>query len=60
MTSAMSDPLKCTFEDAASNHLRDGMRLSVEAKIAWFEDMIEIAYASGALQRHDRVAEQAL
>ncbi len=45
------DALQCTFEDAERNHLLDGIAMSTEAKVAFFEEMLVIAQASGALQR---------
>ncbi|HTA65322.1 MAG TPA: hypothetical protein VK753_07450 [Xanthomonadaceae bacterium] len=47
----MSDPLQCTYEDARRNHLRDGMALSTAAKVAFFEEMIELAVRFGARDR---------
>ena len=47
----MSDPLQCTYEDARRNHLRDGMALSTAAKIAFFEEMVELAMRFGARDR---------
>ncbi len=49
----MSDPLQCTYEDARRNQLRDGIALSTEAKIAFFEEMVAFAVRFGA---HDRLA----
>ena len=51
----MSDPLQCTFEDARRNHLRDGIALSTAAKVAFFEEMVELAFRFGA---RDRLAER--
>ena len=48
------DPLQCTFEDAERNHLREGIRMSVRAKIEFFEEMLELAWRSGAAQRAAR------
>ena len=50
----MPDPLQCTFDDARRNHLRDGMALSTAAKVAFFEEMVELAFRFGA---RDRLAE---
>ena len=47
----MSDPLQCTYEDARRNHLRDGIALSTAAKIAFFEEMVELAMRFGARDR---------
>lgn len=47
----MSDPLQCTYEDARRNHLRDGMALSTAAKVAFFEEMVELAMRFGARDR---------
>jgi hypothetical protein len=49
MTSSRAHSPSCTFEDAEREHLRTGIRLSTEAKIAFFEEMIELAWHSGAL-----------
>ena len=43
--------LECTHEDAERNHLRDGLRMSADQRFAFFEDMLAIAAASGALER---------
>lgn len=48
------DPLQCTFADAELNHLRDGIRMSVRAKIEFFEEMLDLAWRSGAAQRAAR------
>lgn len=53
------DPLQCTFEDAERNHLRDGMRMSVRAKIEFFEEMLDLAWRSGAAQRAERQMKRA-
>lgn len=47
----MSDPLSCSFDEARANHLRDGIRMSTEAKIAWFEEIVALAHAVGAGDR---------
>lgn len=50
--------LECTYEDAERNHLCDGLRMSASERFAFFEDMLAIADASGALKRElDRRAE---
>lgn len=38
-----------TFADTERKQLRDWVRLSADAKIDFFEEMIELAYQSGAL-----------
>lgn len=47
----MTDPLQCTFQDARRQHLRDGIAMSTEAKVAWFEEMVELAVRVGAVDR---------
>lgn len=61
----MPDPLQCTYEDARRNHLRDGIALTTAAKVAFFEEMVELAVRFGARDRlvevetrGDRVAGQ--
>jgi hypothetical protein len=49
----MADELKCTFQDAERNHLREGIRMSTRAKIAYFEEMVSLAIAVGARDRLD-------
>jgi hypothetical protein len=39
----------CSFEDAERAQLRTWVKLSTRAKIDFFEEMIELAYLSGAL-----------
>ncbi|HUD40985.1 MAG TPA: hypothetical protein VMR06_03195 [Dokdonella sp.] len=39
----------CWFEDAERAQLRAWVKLSTRAKIDFFEEMIELAYLSGAL-----------
>ena len=39
----------CTFEDLERAHLRHWIRLSTPAKVEFFEEMIELAYRTGAL-----------
>lgn len=41
--------LEFTFEDAERAQLLAGVRLSAAAKIDFFEEMVELAYLSGAL-----------
>ena len=43
--------LKCTFEDAERNHLLDGIRMSTRDKIQSFEDMLDFAWRSSAIQQ---------
>jgi hypothetical protein len=47
----MSDPLQCTYADAARNHLRDGIRMSTAAKVDFFEEMVALAVHFGARNR---------
>ena len=47
----MTDPLQCTFVDAARNHLLDGIRLSTAAKVDFFEEMVTLAVHFGARNR---------
>ncbi len=42
-------PPTFTFEDAERAQLLDGLRLSTAARVDFFEEMIELAYRSGAL-----------
>lgn len=41
--------LRCSFQGAERNHLRDGMAMSTRDKIAFFEEMLHLASRSGAL-----------
>lgn len=51
--------LECTYEDAERNHLLDGLRMSPSDRFAFFEEMLAIAAASGALKRElDRRARE--
>jgi len=45
------DPLQCTFEDARRNHLRQGIALSTDDKVAFFEEMVAFAASFGARDR---------
>ena len=45
------DELKCTFEDAECNHLRDGIRMTTDDKIRSFEDMLDFAWRSGVIKQ---------
>ncbi len=47
----MADALQCTYEDARRNHLRDGIALSTAAKVAFFEEMVSLAFHFGARDR---------
>lgn len=42
-------PLEFSFEDAERAQLMAWAKLSAEAKIDFFEEMVELAYRSGAL-----------
>ena len=44
----MADPLQCTYEDARRNHLHDGIAMSVQAKVAYFEEMVSLLRHFGA------------
>lgn len=44
-----TEPLEYTFEDAERVQLMAWVRLSASAKIDFFEEMVELAYRSGAL-----------
>lgn len=45
------DPLQCTYEDARRTHLRQGMALSTQAKVDFFEEMVALAARFGARDR---------
>ncbi len=45
----MTDPLQCTFDDARRQDLRDGIAMSTAAKVAWFEEVVELIVAVGAV-----------
>lgn len=45
------DPLQCTFEDARRVHLREGIALSTQAKVDFFEEMVALAVRFGARDR---------
>jgi hypothetical protein len=47
----MTDPLQYTFDDARRQHLLDGIAMSTADKIAWFEEMVELIVAVGAVDR---------
>lgn len=44
-----NDAIACTFEDVARTQLLAWVGLSTGAKIDFFEEMVELAYRSGAL-----------
>ncbi len=50
MTKEQHDDLRCTFEDAERNNLLAGMRMSTRAKIEFFEEMIDLAWRTGAIK----------
>ena len=43
-TKTRTDPLTCTFEDADRQRLLDGIRMSVEQRVAWFEEATRLAH----------------
>lgn len=45
------DPLQCTFDDARRATLLQGIALDTRAKIAFFEEMVSIAFKFGARDR---------
>lgn len=48
---ATGNDLRCTFADAERNNLLAGIRLSTQAKIEFFEEMVSLAIAAGARDR---------
>ena len=36
--------LSCTYDEAERNHLLDGLRMSVEQRVAWFEEATALVY----------------
>jgi hypothetical protein len=59
MATDQTTDLACTWDQAALNHVRDGVRMSTAAKVAFVEEMLAIAAASGALKRElDRRARE--
>ena len=46
------DPLRCTFADAEHNNLLAGIRMSTHDKVQLFENMLDFAWKTGALQRY--------
>ena len=62
-TERANDPLACTFEDTERVQLQAWIGLSTAAKVDFFEEMVELAYRSGALSPErlalrDRVAQR--
>jgi hypothetical protein len=49
MTANADSASRCSFAHAEREQLRDWVRLSASAKVDFFEEMIELAYRSGAL-----------
>ncbi|MEZ0471514.1 hypothetical protein [Luteimonas salinilitoris] len=49
MNPSPSPSLEFSFEDAERAQLMDWVRLSAGTKIDFFEEMVELAYRSGAL-----------
>ncbi len=49
MTAARDRLPSCTFDEAERQQLRDWIGLPAAKKIDFFEEMIELAYQSGAL-----------
>ena len=49
MTAKTDNAQGFTFADTEREQLRGWVRLSADAKIDFFEEMIELAYQSGAL-----------
>jgi hypothetical protein len=49
MTTNADSAFRCSFAHAEREQLRDWVRLSPSAKVDFFEEMIELAYRSGAL-----------
>lgn len=45
------DHLRCTFEDAESNQLLEGIRMSTRDKIELFEEMLDFAWKTGAIRK---------
>jgi hypothetical protein len=42
----IEEPLACSYEDAALNHLRDGVRATVEQRWNWLREAMESAVAN--------------
>lgn len=49
MPESINPDLRCSFQDAERNHLREGIAMSTRDKIAFFEEMLVLASRSGAL-----------
>jgi len=49
--------LSCTFDDAERNHLLDGLRMSVEQRVAWFEEAVGLVYLVGERGRGKRLSD---
>jgi len=49
MAAPLEAATSCSFEDAERAHLRNWIGLSTAAKIDFFEEMLQLAYNSGAL-----------
>jgi hypothetical protein len=49
MTANADSTSRCSFANTEREQLRDWVRLSASAKVDFFEEMIELAYRSGAL-----------
>lgn len=47
----MPTSLQCTFEDARRNQLLDGIALSTQAKVDYFEEMVSLIVHFGARDR---------
>lgn len=53
MSDKQQDDLRCTFEDAERNNLLAGIRMSTRAKIELFEEMLDLAWKTGAIKKAD-------
>lgn len=49
------DPLQCTYADARRTTLLQGIALDTQAKIAFFEEIVSLAFKFGA---RDRLADR--
>jgi hypothetical protein len=56
----MTDPLQCTLDDERRQDLRDGIAMSTAAKVAYFEDMVELIVSVGGVDRLDRKRRRAI
>lgn len=45
------DPLQCSFDDARLITLQQGIALDTRSKIAFFEEMVSLAFKFGARDR---------